>query len=52
MVLMSKAIAPIAAAVYGPIPGNLRRPSSVSGNTPLWSRSTATAQAWRLRARE
>ena len=48
----AKAIAAIADAVYGPIPGNARSPSSVSGKTPPCSRSTATAQACRLRARE
>ncbi|MEY9613796.1 hypothetical protein ABIF21_006670 [Bradyrhizobium elkanii] len=45
-------MAAIAAAVYGPMPGSARRPSSVSGNTPLWSPITATAQACKLRARE
>ncbi len=34
MVRRPNAIAAIAAAVYGPIPGSARKPSSVSGNAP------------------
>ncbi|MEY9455849.1 hypothetical protein ABIG07_004797 [Bradyrhizobium ottawaense] len=52
MVWRSKAIAAIAAAVYGPMPGSARSLSSVSGKMPPCSRVTATAQAYRLRARE
>jgi len=48
---LPKAIEVMAAAVYGPIPGNSSNAASVSGNLPAKCSLTWQAQAWRLRAR-
>ena len=45
------AIAPTAAAVYGPMPGRASSPSTVSGKTPPDCSVTAMAHLCRLRAR-
>ena len=44
--------AEIAAAVYGPMPGSFKRSASALGKAPSQSRTIASAQAFRFRARE
>jgi len=45
------AIAAMAAAVYGPMPGNLTSSSEVEGKRPPCAAAMSLAQLWRLRAR-